>query len=192
MRATANLQPDDFFHCGFRILEEEGSTGLTAVALCERLEVTRGSFYHHFTNFDVYIESLLEHWEDVYTRSRQESLHSETELEQRSNVFISSAVSLPHALENAMRAWANTNSVVLESVRRIDRLRVESTERSLVAAGCDEATAALYAELAIAAFVGMEARGQADDGALFRRIFVELEWAVMTRAGMEPPRRSPR
>ena len=42
------LSVEDYYREAFDVLGESGSEGLTISALCERLQVTKGSFYHHF------------------------------------------------------------------------------------------------------------------------------------------------
>lgn len=181
------MQRVDFFRAGLSLLEEQGSNSVTAVAVCERLEVTRGSFYHHFSNFDDYLVALLDYWSEFFTSSRRGLLEKEVDLGPRSDVFIELGGALPHNLENAMRAWATTNPIVREAVRRVDSTRLSYVEDSLRRAGCDPATATLYAHIATSAFIGLEARGLVGDQQLLRRVFEEIEWAVMTRIGASPP-----
>jgi AcrR family transcriptional regulator len=51
-RATMNsrLTVDDWVQAGFAILAEEGIKALKIDRLCRRLDVTKGSFYWHFTD----------------------------------------------------------------------------------------------------------------------------------------------
>ncbi|MGG7100011.1 TetR/AcrR family transcriptional regulator [Rhodococcus sp. 24CO] len=189
MRPVPALQRADFFRAGLDLLREHGSSNVTAVALCERLGVTRGSFYHHFASFEEYLEGLLDYWADYFTWSRRQILERERELARRSDVFIGLAIELPHDLENAIRAWATIHPAVREAVRKVEATRVAYIEHSLRRAGCDADTATLYAQLAHSSFIGLEAKGIADDEKLIRRIFEEIEWAVSRRIGMDSPRR---
>ena len=53
----------DWIEEGFRILASEGDAGLTVDALCERLDRSKGSFYHHFEGRPGYVEDVLAAWE---------------------------------------------------------------------------------------------------------------------------------
>jgi len=55
---------------GLALLEESGAEALTIESLTSRLGVTKGSFYHHFTNYQDFQESLLVYWEEAGTVSR--------------------------------------------------------------------------------------------------------------------------
>ena len=48
--ATSRLPVDDWVAAGFEILAEEGITALKIDRLCNRLAVTNGSFYWHFSD----------------------------------------------------------------------------------------------------------------------------------------------
>ena len=47
----------------FRVLVAEGDGALTVEALCERLEWSKGSLYHHFDGRPDYVTAVLETWE---------------------------------------------------------------------------------------------------------------------------------
>jgi hypothetical protein len=72
----------------------------------------------------------------------------------------------------------------------VDRDRLAYVEESMRRAGCDPDMATLYAHIATSAFIGLESRGLVDDKKLLRRVFEEIEWAMVTRIGVEPPQRS--
>ncbi len=57
----------DWIEQGLAILAEESSPALTTEALTKRLDVTKGSFYHHFTNYEDYKLNLLSYFEQVQT-----------------------------------------------------------------------------------------------------------------------------
>ena len=44
------LSADDWIQAGFALLAEGGPNALRLDRLCERLEVTKGSFYWHFAD----------------------------------------------------------------------------------------------------------------------------------------------
>src|SRR5436190_89599 len=52
------LTADDWVQAGFAVLAESGPNALRIDRLCERLEVTKGSFYWHFTDLSAYRGAL--------------------------------------------------------------------------------------------------------------------------------------
>jgi AcrR family transcriptional regulator len=60
-RATTNsrLTVDDWVQAGFAILAEEGIKAMKIDRLCRRLDVTKGSFYWHFTDIAGYRAALV-------------------------------------------------------------------------------------------------------------------------------------
>lgn len=52
---------------GFEALDQIGHMGVSAESLSRRLNVTRGSFYHHFRNREDFVRTLLAAWEEDYT-----------------------------------------------------------------------------------------------------------------------------
>ena len=53
----------DWWIAGIQILTETGPSGLTIDNLCQQLEVTKGSFYHHFGGIEDFKERLLAYYE---------------------------------------------------------------------------------------------------------------------------------
>ena len=53
---------------GLTVLAEMGPDGLTIDELCRRLNLTKGSFYHHYANRSMYIKALLEFPTNCATR----------------------------------------------------------------------------------------------------------------------------
>ena len=57
------LTAEDYFREALSILGEHGSDAMTIALLCERLDVTKGSFYHHFGGMPGFVDQLLAFWE---------------------------------------------------------------------------------------------------------------------------------
>ncbi|MEN3812052.1 TetR/AcrR family transcriptional regulator [Chromobacterium piscinae] len=63
------LNRHDWIEAGFDTLDKVGYGGISAESLARRLNVTRGSFYHHCRNREDFVRTLLATWEDEYTDS---------------------------------------------------------------------------------------------------------------------------
>ena len=56
--AGRRLSVDDWIQAGFAILADGGPNALRVDRLCERLGVTKGSFYWHFADLAAYRDAL--------------------------------------------------------------------------------------------------------------------------------------
>ena len=114
---------ENWIACGLDILGSVGVSAITIERLTQALGVTKGSFYHHFKNIQAFKTALLDAWETdstVIIRSIEpkgdpfrviEGLLGE--YEKRSP--------LP---EIAIRAWAVTDPLPREHMKRLDALRL--------------------------------------------------------------------
>src|SRR4051794_39147405 len=64
------LGPDDYITVGRRLLAEGGIGAVTIANVCAQLQVTKGSFYHHFDGGTAFHAALLADYEDEYGRRR--------------------------------------------------------------------------------------------------------------------------
>jgi len=62
---------DDWIEAGFAALADGGPNALRIDALCDRLSVTKGSFYWHFTDMAAYRAALVEAWGSLHDRNRR-------------------------------------------------------------------------------------------------------------------------
>lgn len=151
--------PTDYYDAAMEILEDSGFLALTAVALCNRMGITRGAFYHHFENFEQFVDGLLSYWERRYS----EDVINEGLLFDDLTAMVTRqaelAAALPHRAERALRAWAAADTRVSHAQKRVDRIRLVGLRRSFTRYGISERAATVYANLALDALVGAQMRG---------------------------------
>ena len=109
--ATARDRPtslDDWIDAGFALLAEGGTNALRIGRLCDRLHVTKGSFYWHFSDIQAYRAALVEAWGDVRDRERRRfATMQDVPPRQRMRVMMEALVNPSHwAVERVMRTWA--------------------------------------------------------------------------------------
>jgi AcrR family transcriptional regulator len=146
----------DFFDAAFELLEESGFPALTASALCDRLGVSRGSFYHHFETFESFAAKLLADWETRYSRDLITRAETVTDLDRRLNYHVELAAELPHGAEAALRAWGSVEPVVAAAQRRVDQLRFDSLVGLLRTHGIQEDEAEIYSTIALNTLIGLQ------------------------------------
>jgi len=154
--AGNRLALDDWIEAGYALLAEEGIKALKVDRLCERLGVTKGSFYWHFDGMPSFRAALVGSWGPLREQDRaafDDTGHT-TPRERLSNMM-SSLLSPRHwTLERAMREWARTDDTVAESVRAADRRVLQAVRQAFEDYGFDSDDAELRANATFAAGIG--------------------------------------
>jgi AcrR family transcriptional regulator len=120
---------DDWIEEGFRVLASEGDGALTVDSLCDRLERSKGSFYHHFEGRPGYVRALLEAWERQSTDRLIETGRSGAPVEDRLRSVNRQATGAKNArLERAIRGWAAREPEAAKVQDRVDRRRLAFLE----------------------------------------------------------------
>ena len=150
--ASRRLTVDDWIQAGFAILADGGPNALRVDRLCERLGVTKGSFYWHFVDLAAYRDALVDAWGSLQDQDRQR-FENPGDVEPRERLrFMMQAVTRPQqwALERAMRVWALTDEAVAANVRKSDGRVLRAVYQAFLDAGFDSEEAAVRS----AAFFG--------------------------------------
>jgi AcrR family transcriptional regulator len=151
------LSADDWIRAGFTVLTEGGPDALRIGRLCAQLNVTKGSFYWHFTDMAQYRSALTNAWADVHDeRAWRFEEGCEPHPAKRLAGIVRALVQPEEcALEQAMRVWALTDETVLKAVQRSDRRVLCAMRKTFVDQGFDEDEAALRAETLFACCIGL-------------------------------------
>ena len=114
---------DAYFTEAFDILARDGFDRLSIATVVARLGVTKGSFYHHFKNWDDFVWRLLARWEQEQTDRIMDLTVQTPDPIERLHVLKRHSAELPHATEGALRAWGHANPIVRSTMERIDQRR---------------------------------------------------------------------
>jgi len=140
---------------GLALLEEAGAEALTIESLTNRLGVTKGSFYHHFANYQDFKERLLEFWEEEGTlRIIQWAEQEASPSEKLARVMQASLH--PPRLDVALRAWALQDEQVRGYQQRIDQQRLTYLETLFLAIRADHLYAQQMARILYSIYVGSQ------------------------------------
>lgn len=179
----ARVTRETYLRAGLEILGEHGSEGLTVPALCERLAITKGSFYHHFESLPAFYTAVLAYWEHEHTVEPIARLSDvETDAIWQVPQLTETAVALPHATEAALRAWGTSNAEVAACQARVDASRQERIRQVLIAVGVEAKAAGLLADTAVSVLVGFQHRPPLDVARL-RAMLGELNRLIYLEAG---------
>jgi AcrR family transcriptional regulator len=153
---ASRLSVDDWVQAGYEILAEEGIKALKIDRLCQRLGVTKGSFYWHFSDIKAYRAALVDAWGRSRDQERSQlSAATATPPRERLSQMMSALVSARHwTLERAMREWARTDDAVAASVRAADQRVVAAVRQAFLDYGFAPDEAELRANATFAAGIG--------------------------------------
>lgn len=154
-RAT-RLAVDDWIQAGYAVLAQEGIKSLKIDRLCERLGVTKGSFYWHFTDIASYRIALVDAWGASRDEERRHfGEPTDTPPRERLSQMMTTLVDARHwTLERAMREWARTDEAVAASVRAADGRVLGAVRQAFLDYGFDTDEADLRAAATFAAGIG--------------------------------------
>lgn len=156
-RTGCPLTVDDWVQAGFALLSEGGPNALRIGRLCERLEVTKGSFYWHFTDMCAYRTALSDAWANLHDERRRhfEFLRA-IEGRERLEEMIRALIRPDHwALERAMRIWAMTDESISQSVQQSDERVLSEVRQAFLDCGFDDEQAAMRSSVLFATGVGL-------------------------------------
>jgi AcrR family transcriptional regulator len=176
------LTAEDYFPEAFGILGEHGSEAMTIALLCERLDVTKGSFYHHFGGMPGFVDQLLAFWEREHSDRLIAISRSQPDATLRITHLIEIAVNLPHGPEAAIRAWARSNPEVAEVTARVDKRRERHLVDAIAALGIDRGRARLLARIALHLLIGTQQREHPVDLKRLRQMYEEIQRLIFLEA----------
>lgn len=169
-----------YFRAAFDLLAEQGHGGLKLGALCRRLAVTTGSFYHHFDGWSGFVAGLLDHWEAEQTeRILRYSRAAPDAVTRVRTMKELTASTVPHAAEAAIRMWGGGDPRVRQVQERIDELRIAALAEILGGVIDDAAQTRRLAVLGVSVMIGWQQLRQPRDPSELAELFDEFEATVL-------------
>lgn len=93
---------------------------MSVPGVCERLWVTKGSFYHHFSTMTGFVQALAREWEST-SIALLNACAAEPDSRRRSALICRDYLTLPHPAWRAWHAWGRTQPSVGEALRRVEQ-----------------------------------------------------------------------
>lgn len=144
----------DWIEAGQEILRDQGIAGVKLRALLDRMQVTTGSFYHHFEDIGAYLDALADHYGDENVQRVIEAAGTLPPAERLAALGQMAAEWDIPRLDRAMRVWATSSERAAAAVARLDAELLQLMRAALVDLGFDEHEAQVRATLAFAAGAG--------------------------------------
>lgn len=115
----------DWLELGTTLLRQHGPNALTIERLTTAAEKTRGSFYHHFADRDVFLSELVADWARRVVGDRAAELPPTSRPEELRAFLRAEPLRWDHRFERGLRQLAVAETIVREGVVEVDRARVE-------------------------------------------------------------------
>jgi AcrR family transcriptional regulator len=174
--AMSTLTRNHYLAAGLDLLAEGGVGAVTIAALCDRLGVTKGSFYHHFGDVAAFHEALLASWEDS-TYQAIDAARAVADSRKRLSVLKELGVAAHHEAESAIRAWGRSYEPASAALRRVDGAREANLVESFRAIGIPATRARHLARIGLATLIGTQALERPVDRKRLLAVFDEYqEW----------------
>ena len=125
------LGADDWVRAALDVMVEEGIGGVKIQRLCERLGVTKGSFYWHFEDLDAFLGEVARQWAEDGAQlpgSIDESKEPEAQLLEAMRLFADPRI---RNLARAMRDWARYDERARTAIRKADEAMFEQLKAAL-------------------------------------------------------------
>jgi len=177
---STRLTADDWLRAALDTMVDEGIAGVRIQRLCDRLGVTKGSFYWHFADLDAFLTELARRWaDDAASRQRPTDVDGDpaASLLGAMQAF---ANRRNRNLARAMRDWALTDDRARAAIRKADIALYERIRTAMLAIGFDETDAEVRAKVLYYTGVGfahvgsLGARASAQDQ-------LAATWDLLTR-----------
>ncbi|OPA92183.1 TetR family transcriptional regulator [Pseudomonas fluorescens] len=172
---------------GFEVLDQIGHSGVSAESLSRRLNVTRGSFYHHFRNREDFVRSLLTAWEEDYTERMLAYAAQGRSASETLQRYLNIAAEKQPAREISIRAWSLHDPLVGEFQQRVDTRRLDFAIRTCRHLVPLPGGAEVIGQMAHLCLIGGQQAGLRHDAARFNSF---LHQAFSLFEGALPPWRA--
>jgi AcrR family transcriptional regulator len=160
-RRRAGRRPEvtreDWIEAGLAELGRNGAGALRLDTLCQRLGITKGSFYWYFENREAFLQVLIDRWESHDTVALIEHVEAAGGSPQtRLRALFAEANSgrVVFRTEQAIRQWGNANPDIRRRLHQADRRRIDYMVGLFGALGADAALAETQAGLLYSLILG--------------------------------------
>jgi AcrR family transcriptional regulator len=149
----ARRAKDDYFLAAHELLGVHGAEGLTITGLVDKLNLSAGSFQHHFGSMSRFVEEFAARRERIESNEIEGFLRERNPW-RRMELLNAELLIDPDPADTAWRAWGHTNPVVGAAIRRVDNLRERALTHT-IGQLVDSPDSAALAELTMGLAIGL-------------------------------------
>jgi AcrR family transcriptional regulator len=153
-RTAQRLGAEDWVQAALDIMIEHGIGGVKIYRLCERLGVTKGSFYWHFADLDTFLSEVARRWADDGAHIPGTIDETASPSEQLLAAMRLFAEPRNRHLARAMRDWAQHDDRARAAIHRADEALYERIRDALLKCDFDHDEAEVRAKILYYSGVG--------------------------------------
>lgn len=151
---NSRLSQDEWLRAALQMLGERQDPGSIRIeALCQSLDVTKGSFYWHFKSRDDLLAQMIDYWSKRY----HEQIHTGLGLPPKDNpaAFLQAVIAFWRSdnfsdTDAAMRQWARHDTRAAKAIESADHLILAQFTEMFEGLGLDQSTAQTRAAILLA------------------------------------------
>ena len=178
---SAKLTRQDWINQGLQTLAETGVETVRVEPLAKLMGVTKGSFYWHFKNREVFLEAILQEWVNGQTNRIIEQVEAcGGDATAKLLYLFELAVQDDGRVENAIRAWATGDAKIITILTQVDQRRLDYTKDLFLEVGFTPFEAMVRARMVYYALVGEFTMGTRSNQAE-RLAEIQLQHAILTK-----------
>lgn len=141
---------DSWIKKGLLYIKRHGISSISVQSVADKLQVTKGSFYHHFNSLNAYEIAIAKYWSDDLL-SDLRNAHSNNLADSISNFYNTLNISE----ENNFRIWAEINKEISPYIQSVDSKRIEFLQNLYsIKYGKNESMAKAYLEYS--SYIGLQ------------------------------------
>lgn len=118
------ISKEDWIKTATTTIVKNGNGSFSIESLCKKLEVSKGSFYHHFKNRQELVKEILSKWQDESTLQIIELANKNRTSKNRLRLLTILTHKLSSDAEISIRAWSKYEILAKEIIENVDRLRI--------------------------------------------------------------------
>lgn len=153
---SRSLSREDWIVAAMDALVRDGADAIRIDRLCDGLDVTKGSFYHHFASRDALVEAMAAYW----SKTQPEQVFgllgdvSDAPLRKLKQLIRLSTDLDIGTRDHAMRAFGASEPTIARAVDDADKRVMATLESIFLGLGASEADAGSFARLLMFATIG--------------------------------------
>jgi AcrR family transcriptional regulator len=125
--------------------------------LCDQLNVSKGSFYHHFDGMPDFVERFATHWR-LWADRLFIHMDAQPDPRRRLEMAANEAFVIMAPGVRAMRAWARTDPTIAEALASPERIWRATAVQTFAHAAEDEDSGSIFATVGNAIGIGFQSR----------------------------------
>lgn len=152
----SRLNKEDWLQAGLELLADYDQSHINIQNLCDYLDITRGSFYHHFDGMPAYIQELLRYWR---AENRELLLDAAQQLKTgvSAKEIIQSLVPVAHRkAEMSLRSWSYYQQKIKPFLEKMDELRLDYLSEAYQRQGVPAEYAQRLAKIQYSVLLGLQ------------------------------------